>query len=379
MKRATRTIRSLGLTLLVSLSLVAGCDRGEDPADEQGASKDSPAESDGPSKVIFAFQPQEHPGELKTDAEKMATYMSEKLEVEADFHLPTNYAGVVEALRGGHAHVAYFSGWPYLVASQKVGMDLLVVEERNGRPFYHSKWYVDAGSDLNSVADLEDRKVAFTAPSSTCGYLFPLAKFIEESPMETGEDPKDYFSEVIYAGGYQQALEALLHDRVDAAAAADYAPGIYLDKEERDSIRVISRQGPVPTHGVAVVSSLPEDLKNRIKQAFLDLNHSEHSDLLEGLYGAEKLVERSHAEHVGALEEALRTVGVERDLQGFGAGSGSGHGAPGSGARKEGSDEGSGADHGRAREPGSGESHRHGSGKTHGHGDGSGAGSAAHD
>lgn len=373
MQRITRIVSWLGLALFIFAN--AGCESEAGNAEDPNSSGASSESASGPSKVIFAFQPQEHPGELSTDAEEMSAYMSEKLGTDTDVYIPTNYAGVVEALRGGNAHVAYFSGWPYLVAHQKVGVDLLAVEERNGNPYYHSQWYVDADSDIESVGDLKGRKVSFTAPTSTSGYLFPLAKVIDESSMETGDDPNDFFSEVIYAGGYQQSLQALLHDRVDAAAASDYAPETYLDKEERDSIRVLSRQGPVPTHGVAVVSSLPDDLKERIKQAFLDLNDGEHADLLEGLYGAEKLVERSHDEHVGALEDALRTVGAERDLEGFGAGSGSGHGSGEGDGSGEGSGEGSGADHDHGDGPGSGA----GSGEAHGHGEGSGAGSADKD
>lgn len=362
----------VGLVAAVSLATL-GCDSDES---ERQAETESTEETSGdqPEEVVFAFQPQENPEGLRPDADRLADYMSDAIGVPADVYLPTSYAAVVEALRSENADVAYFSGWPYLIASRKTDVDLLVVEERNGNPYYHSRLYVDASSDIQSPSDLKGKSISFTSPTSTSGYLFPMAKVIEETSMETGDDPKSFFSNVVYAGGYQQSLQALLHDRVDVAAASDYAFQLYLSDEERKKIRILTEQGPVPTHGVAVRSALPGDLKQKIEKAFLALNDSEHNDLLKSLYGAEKLVERNHEEHVSALEGALETVGEDRGLEGFGAGSGSGHGsAEGSGegsGEESGSGEHSGAESRGSKgekgsEAGSGEGSHAGSGRPH--------------
>jgi len=362
--RTPRTLPIVTAALLVVLC--AGCD-GESKSGRNAEASAAETEDDSsPSRVVFAFQPQENPNKLRPDAERLAAYMSEQIGVEADVFPATTYAAVVEGLRSKNADVAYFSGWPYLIADQEVGLDLLAVEERAGDPFYHSQIYVDADSDLQSIEDLEGRSFAFTSPTSTCGYLFPMAEFVDKTSIQPGDDPNSFFSEVIYAGGYQQSLQALIHDRVEAAAASDYAPKVYLDEKQRESLRVISRQGPVPTHGVAVRSALPDELKDKIKRAFLELNDSENADLLKSLYGADTLVERSHEEHVGALAEALEKAGTDRDIEGFGAGSGSGHGSGGGSGSARGSGAGSG--------PGSGSGSGAGSGSHGGGGAGSGSG-----
>ncbi len=365
-----RTWPLVTIGLILGIATV-GCDRSPsaDAQSPQSETSDEGASTSGPDTVTFAFQPQANPQALAPDADEMAKYMSEQIGVEVEVFLPTSYAAVVEALRSKNADVAYFGGWPYLIAHQKAGAELLAAEERNGNPYYYSRWYVQKDSDIESVADLEGRAVAFTAPTSASGYLFPLAKFIEKTSMETGDDPKDYFSEVIYGGGYQQSLQALLNGRVDATAVSGYAPEIYLSDEELESLRVLAKQGPVPTHGVAVRSALPDELKTNIKEAFLSLNDSEHQELLTSLYGAKRLVERSHDAHVKSLADALETVGAEQDIEGFGAGSGSARGS------------GSGAAHGSGEqandEKGSGEGSGQGSGKGSGHAQGSGEGSGS--
>lgn len=360
------------ICLLVGLAVVpmiGACDsEGEQAQAESEEASAKEGDESGPDEIVFAFQPQENPEALSPDADRLAEYMTDQIGIESKVFLPTSYAAVVEALRSKNADVAYFSGWPYLIAHQKADAELLVVEERRGNPFYHSQWHVKADSDIETVADLKDKAVSFTSPTSTSGYLFPVAKVIEEGPMETGDDPKEFFSEVVYAGGYQQSLMALVNGRVDAAAASDYSYEQYLDDDQRKQVRVLSKQGPVPTHGIAVRSALPDEVKTSIKEAFLKLNEDKHNDLLESIYGAEKLVERTHQEHVSPLEEALELVGEEQDIEGFGAGSGSGHGS-GSG---EGDEGGSGepneeADSGSGSGAGSGSGSGKGSGAAKGH------------
>jgi phosphonate transport system substrate-binding protein len=268
-----------------------------------------------PETLIVAFQPQENPERLQLNAEAMTKYLSTELGMPVKIYLPTDYAAVVEALRAGHAHVAYFSAWPYLLAHNLAGADVLVAEERNGRPFYYSQWYARADSPIESLADARGKRAAFTAPSSTSGYLFPLAKLIEDGLLEPNGDPMRFFSRVVFAGGYEQALKALLNGQVDVAAASDYAPDRYLTDTERRQLKVIARQGPVPTHCIAAKNSLSPALRARIQTALLKLNEPEHKSLLKSVYGAEKLVPVTHSEHTAALARALQLTGLDYSLK----------------------------------------------------------------
>ncbi len=266
-----------------------------------------------PVPLIFAFQPQENPEGLAPGARELAAYLSTELGTPTEVFLPTTYAAVVEAMRSGHADVAYLSGWPYLTAHREAGAEILVVEERNGSPFYQSQWFVRADGDVESLADLRGRSVAFPSPASTSGYLFPVARLVEEGLLQTGEDPQAFFGQVLFAGGYEQALQALAAGSVDAAAAADYAFPLYLDEAQRARVRVLTQQGPVPTHGLAVRGSLPPAWKERIRAALLTLNEPEHQELLRSVYGAERLVSRTHEEHTASLLHARRLLGLDDD------------------------------------------------------------------
>jgi phosphonate transport system substrate-binding protein len=294
------------LFLAIATGLFAGCWS----SDKTPSSK----VRETPEKLIFAFQPQENPEGMELDVKRFTEFVSKEIGIETQVFLPTSYAAVVEALRSGHAHVAYFSGWPYLVAHLRAGAELLVAEERAGNPYYYSQWFVKKDNGIDSIGDLAGKTIAFTSPSSTSGYLFPLAKVVEEGFLKPGEDPRSFFSEVIYAGGYQQALLGLANGRVEAAAASDYAFERFLTKEQQAEIKILSSQGPVPTHGIAILGSLPQEIKNKVRAALLMLNEEENKELLRSVYGASKLVERDHDEHVKALDEARQKAGIDYPL-----------------------------------------------------------------
>ena len=295
---------TIALALIGAVALV-GCD---DP-------EDSGADEDGEQvELTFAFQPQENPEGMRLDTENFAEFMTDQTGYDVEIFLPTHYSAVVEALRAGNADVAYFSGLPYMMAHEEAGAELLVVEEREGEPFYQSQWYTLEKHDVEELADLEDRPVAFTSPTSTSGYLFPLAEAMEQGLVKKGGSAEEFFGDVVFSGGYQQALMALVNGQVEAAAASDYALQQYLSEEQRDSIRVITEQGPVPTHGLAIRGELDDEIKQNVRDALLKLNDEEHAELLESIYGAERLVEQDHDEHVQALDRAWELVDFDGEI-----------------------------------------------------------------
>ncbi|MEC9442980.1 MAG: phosphate/phosphite/phosphonate ABC transporter substrate-binding protein [Myxococcota bacterium] len=306
----------------LGLFIAAGCEeKAKEKTNEttatttQTAADTTTKEEPGVEKLIFAFQPQENPEGLQLNGKKLAEFMEKETGIKCEIFVPTSYAAVVEALRGNNAHVAYFSGWPYLIAHNTAGVELLVAEERDGKPFYYSQWYVAKDSPIKDLSELKGKNIAFTSQTSTSGYLFPLAKVVEEGHLKPKQDPKEFFGEVLFAGGYEAALKALVAGKVEAAAASDYAPGRYLSEEEQGKIRVLVKQGPAPTHGIAIKSDLPQEVKDKVKAALLKLNADENKELLKSIYGAEKLVERTHDEHVAALDKAQKAVGADYPLE----------------------------------------------------------------
>ncbi len=305
------------LVLALGLAFSVGCDKQEEVAAPATAAQDAPKEAPAEEavKLTFAFQPQENPEGLMPNANKLAEFIAKETGYEIEVFVPTSYAAVVEAMRGNKAQVAYLSAWPYLKAHHSADADLLLVEERGGQTHYMSQWYAQKDSKIEKLEDLRGKTIAFTSPTSTSGFLFPYAKLIQDGVLKEGETLEQGFKGVLFAGGYEGALKSVASGKVDAAAASDYALTKYLSPEEQAKVKVISKQGPVPTHGFAVRADMKPEVREKVKNALLALNEDANRELLKSVYGAEKLVERSHGDHVTALQEAQNAVGAEFPLE----------------------------------------------------------------
>lgn len=243
-------------------------------------------------KIVLAVQPTATPETLSASATELDAFLEKRLGREVELVFPTTYAGVVESLRFGHAHAAFLSAWPARLASKVAGADVALAEvrevvigqDKKEETFYFSYWVVRKDSPAATLADLRGKSVAFTSQLSTSGYVAPLARAVElglvAKPLAGKEaDAKTFFGSVQFAGGYQQAWEALRSGQVDAAIiAGDVSEALY--REVLANTKVVEQQGPIPSHAVAFAKQLDPATKQQLKDALLELGKPEHRPLM---------------------------------------------------------------------------------------------------
>jgi phosphonate transport system substrate-binding protein len=304
---------------LVCATLFAvGCDKktSETAADTsanttaEATTEDAPKPS-GPAKYIIGFEPQQDRAATEEKGKKLAAFLTEKSGISIGVYIPKESGDLVEAMQKKKAHMAYLSAWPYVAAHLNADAALLVVEERDGKTTYDSALFVQADSQLKSTSDLKGKKLAFTSPTSTSGYLFPMMKLIEDGVVERDEDLAEHVESIILTGGYENSLRAVIAGDVDVAAAAAYAPEVYLSEEDQAKVKTLATHGPVPTHVIAIRSDVPLPEQEKLREAFLALNEGDAKKLLKDVYGAEKLVVRSHGDHVYKLQQQLEELDVD--------------------------------------------------------------------
>lgn len=263
-----------------------------------------------PKEITIAFIPQSDITTFLPDAEEMTKDLSQRLGLTVKVYVPADFAAAVEALRHNHAQVAFVPSWPGVMANRLAGARFILAEVRDGKTYYYSCWYARKDANIASLADLRGKKVAFSSPISSSGYLFPVAKLVEEGLLKDGEvDVKSFFGEVFYSGGYEGTIQAIARGHVDAGAASESAFQLYLTPEQRQRVKIISRQGPVPTHGVVVHPSLSESFVSKLRETLLSYNAGKDKSLLKKLYGADSLVAVTHEEHVSHLYRAEQITG----------------------------------------------------------------------
>ena len=273
------------------------------------SAQDAPASSSAvPEKIVFVFQKQKNPQDVKASADKVAAYLAEKVGTEVEVLVPSSYGASVQAIVSNKAQLAYTSALPFLLAQKEAPVRLIVAEERDGRTDYDSIIVVAKDSPIKTLDDLKGKRMVFTSPTSTSGYVFAYGRLIADGLLKPGQDPKEFFSNVTFGGGYDRALLAVANGQADACAVSDYTmegakADVYLKKEDRDKLRVLSETPGVPTHAIMIRSDLPKDFQEKMQNALVSLS-TDHPELLADVYGASKLVKTDDS-HVKAAAKAI--------------------------------------------------------------------------
>jgi phosphonate transport system substrate-binding protein len=303
-------------TALLAGLLAGGCERSDAPPAETTAST-------APDKLVFVFQKQKEPADLRHAADQVGAALTASLGVPVEVIVPAGYSASVQALVSQQADVAYVSSLPFLLARRDGGARLILAEQRddaqgNPRTDYDSIMVARADGDLHSIDDVKanaaDLRFCFTSPTSTSGFVFAALRLAREGIITPGQDPADVFAEVQFGGGYSQALQQVATGNADVCAVSYYTmegphADVYLPPAQRAQLRIIARTPGVPTHVVCVRGGLEPEWADKIKAALLQLSN-DRPELLADVYGTSRFVTVDEDAHVHAAIEAVAATGM---------------------------------------------------------------------
>lgn len=275
-------------------------------------------------KLVLIIQPTSTPDQLRADAQQLEKFLEDRLNRDVELLFPTNYAGVIEALRFGHAQGAFMSAWPLALARKNANAEVVLAEirevlidqDKQEQPYYFSYWVVRPDDKVQTLAELRGRRICFPSPLSTSGYVAPLARIVELgllTPQQGQEaEPRQFFGEVLFGGGYAQCWQSLRQGQVDATVIAGDVPE-ELYREVLANTRVIEKQGPIPSHGIAVSNRMPETERKQFVHAMLGLNEPEHRALMRKFTSAlfVGFKPTTGEEHLAALEKFLASTNLQ--------------------------------------------------------------------
>lgn len=197
-------------------------------------------------------------------------YLEEVLEIPVEMTICSDYTAAIQAIKFGHAEMARFGPFAYVLATTQTEVEALVrgVKKSTGKDAYYSLIITHRRSDIESLKDLKGGTFAFVDPVSASGGLVPSTEFIK-----AGFNLETDLAETFYAGSHGAVILAVKGRKVDAGAVADnrlkdaIESGVIKEWE----IVVIHRSPPICNSPIAVRSDLSESLKQRIKEAFLNM------------------------------------------------------------------------------------------------------------
>ncbi|MGH1332054.1 MAG: phosphate/phosphite/phosphonate ABC transporter substrate-binding protein [Paracoccaceae bacterium] len=238
----------------------------------------------------LAFIPQENPDKLLGDIEIITTWLSSEIGLPVEGFVTIDHAAAVEALRNGDADISFMGAMPFVLAENEIGAIPLLSEIYRDAPSYTGRIFVRHDSGFKTLADLEGKDIAFADPISESGYMYPLSEFERAGLISAPSAAEDFLGRIFFAGGYQQAMQAMAEGLVDAAGASQYAD-LLLTPEQQSQVTWIAESDPIPSHVVIARPELDAELRARFVAAMMKLNQPEHQEKLRHLYGPDGYVE----------------------------------------------------------------------------------------
>ncbi len=268
--------------------------------------------SSGPVLRV-GFVPSENVQQVAQNAQPLVDVLHKELGMEIEPFVATDYTGVVEALRAKKLDIAFLAPASYVLAKNEADVQVILKSHRKGYASYYAAIITRADSGINTLKDLRNKTFAFGDPLSTTGNIIPRKMF-----LEAGIDPNKDFKNVLYSGGHDATVLAVLNRKVDAGATfANFTDGKdaawmqYLKTpEEQKKIRAIAYSEPIPADNLVFRAGLDPELGKKIQEIFLALSRDPAGQkMLRDLYQIDGFVPATDADYE-SIRAAFKIAGI---------------------------------------------------------------------
>ncbi len=230
-----------------------------------------PLEGD-PKEIVFGIISTESTSNLKAQWLPLMEDMEKTLGKKVKAFFAPDYAGVIEAMRFGKVHLAWFGNKSAIEAVDRSGGEVFVqTSKADGSQGYYSHiiTHVD-NKDINSLQDIFkcDKSLNFGIgdPNSTSGFLVPSYYVFAENNV----NPKECFKTVRNAN-HETNFMATANKQVDIAANNSEQIGRSKLKAAKAAanVKVIWTSPLIPSDPMVYRKDLSKELKSQIKAFFL--------------------------------------------------------------------------------------------------------------
>lgn len=265
--------------------------------------------------IIWSFVPSGDTTQIVAGGEEVADMIYDKTGLVIEVSVATEYAGVIEALSSDppSAHMASLATFAYVLAADRGVAEAALVAVRYGSPTYNGQIIAGVDTGINTVADLAGKTFARPDPLSTSGWIIPMLT-MRAAGVNTERD-----LDVVDAGGHTAVVTAVYNGDVDAGATfVDARANIEANNPDvMEKVKVVALTADIPNDGVQFQPSVPEDIREKIVAALLQISQTEEGKKALGVaYQWNELVQRDDSFY-DPFRQVLQASGVTvSDLMG---------------------------------------------------------------
>jgi phosphonate transport system substrate-binding protein len=225
-----------------------------------------------------ALLPDESPAEVIKNNEKLKEYLSETLDMEINLIVTTDYSSMIEGMRKGHIDIGYFGPLSYVLLKQKMeNVEPFAAKLENGKPTYRGVVIGNVAAGVKQLSDIEGKTMAYGDVASTSSHLIPKELLLTKAGLKAGEDYEEQF-----LGAHDAVAIAVQNGNPQAGGLSKpiYEKLIEEGMIDENKVQVIDESDDYPNYPWAICTDLDQDLQEKIKNAFYNLDDEE---ILESL------------------------------------------------------------------------------------------------
>lgn len=233
-------------------------------------------------KIRFAVGPfQATPGDTRKAYEPFFKNLAEKLGVDYELVVTTDWAGIATALANEQADVAWMGPWGYVLANKEGGAQAIATVKYDGKPFYHAIIVGRPDLDIKSwPAGAKGLSISFADRGSTSGWLVPTFWFKQKEI-----DPKAFFK--YREGASHPANEiAVANGQVDLATDYDRNLQSMIERKliEPSAVKIVWTSDPLPNDALVVRKGLPPEMVAKVRETALAIDETAAKTLMPAHY-----------------------------------------------------------------------------------------------
>lgn len=213
------------------------------------------------------------PGESRAVVERLneplRAYLEQYLGLPVQLVVGDNYVATGEALRRGKLDLAYLGPVTYILQSRGTGLEPFARPNHGGSigPTFKSAIIVPVDSPAETLSQLRGGEIGMGDLASTSGAWVPRHMLLDAGLTMD----KDYVRRTL--GAHDNVANAVAHRRVTAGGVSlPILHRLLADgRIDGDAIRILAESPPIPEYMWTFREGLPEDLREQMRQAFINL------------------------------------------------------------------------------------------------------------
>lgn len=247
-----------------------------------------------PKELNVQFVPSVQANKIEAKAKPLAKLLSKKLGIPVHVTVSTDNTALLESMASKKVDVGFLPSDAYVLAHKRKAADPLLqamrydYDEPSGKQNpnkldskYQSMIIVRKNSKIKSIKDLKGKKIAIQDPTSTTGYILPVAELYKKGINVVKDD------NLVNVKGHDQGVVSVLNGDTDAAFVFKDARNLVAKDEPNvfKEVKPIYFTKKVPNDTISVRSDMSSAFRKKLAKSMKEIvKTKEGAKILNNIY-----------------------------------------------------------------------------------------------